>query len=435
VVAITLALATLALCFSTASAQEAPPAETPSPAAETPALQESTPTAEAPSPTLAVAQQPLIALDIRKTLLGSDIVQVGQLLTFTVRITNTGTVTITTLPLVDEYEPTILQPVPSLTQPPPATTDTAAGVLRWPDLTESFGRDLAPGQSVTVVTVFRAIRIDDEVINRARVEAAIGSGGETGGGARGEDRGVVEGGRVTVMKTLADQTVRADAPVVTFTLTLRNDGFAALVRAPVRDVFRSDLLRFRSSSPPPTSFDPATGALSWDDAIAAVGRSRLLPGETITITSVFALLGPVEDVVVNRGAAVDVRDEFGNAVQSPREAEVRIRLRGPASGTATTLLPYPLPETPAPAEEPRRERTTEPTATAPGVTPEPTTPLAATPVATPAIIPTTTPTVAVAGVVPAQLPRTGAGEERTAWLVAGLTLLALGAQLARRRRG
>ncbi len=395
-----------------------------------------TPTAPADEPPApALAPQQALRLEISKTLLGSDVVQVGQYLTFTIQVTNTGSMTVTTLPLVDEYETTILQP--ALDRITPAPTSSAAGVLRWTDLTDVFG-DLGPGQRVSVTAVFRAIRIDDEVINRARVEAASGIGG--GGGGSFEDRadGRVEGGRVIVEKRLVESFIRLDTPVISFTLSLRNDGFADVVRLPFDDTYRADLLRFARSDIPPDIHNPATGQLRWNDLLASTGRTRLRPQEVITFTTVFTVTGPIEDAVVNSANALDVADEFGNQVQSPRRAEVRIRVRGTTVETATPTPAPTLTATPAtPATEtaaPRRERTPTPAAPTATTSPVPvqtppnqtttpeTTPIGPT-TPTPTDVSATSPTPTPA--TPVGLPRTGS-EPGMLWLLllASLALLA-----------
>lgn len=355
--------ASTAAAAATATSTATPP-PTAAPASPTPAPTEPGAPPAAATPAAAPAQT--VRLEISKGLVGSDVVQVGQYLTFTIQITNSGSAVVTDLPLVDEFDPAVLQPAAGRTTPPP--TSSGPGVLRWADLTDSFG-DLDPGRSVTVTAVFRAVRIVDEVINRARVESGLGTGG--GGGAPVEDEagGAVEGGSVTVTKALVEGFINLDTPVISFTLSLRNDGYTDIVRAPLVDTYRTDLLRFVGASVPPDAHDPATGELRWDDLLAGLGVARLRPQETVSFTTAFSVTGPIEDAVVNSFNAVDVVDEFGNQVASPRRAEVRIRVAGPGAATATP--------TPEEEEERRPRRTATPTASA-------TAPAAESPTPTPA---------------------------------------------------
>src|SRR5262245_59023764 len=56
-----------------------------------------------------VHAQGTLALEITKTLEGGNVVRVGQYLTFTIRIVNTGTISIAQLPLFDQYDASILR--------------------------------------------------------------------------------------------------------------------------------------------------------------------------------------------------------------------------------------------------------------------------------------------------------------------------------------
>ncbi len=391
-----------------------------------------TPTATAP---IAPAPRQKLRLAISKTLLGSDVVQVGQYLTFTIRVTNTGGVVVTELPLVDEYETSILQPALDRMSPAPSTT--AAGVLSWNDLTDTFG-DLAPGESVAVTAVFRAIRIDDEVINRARVEAAIGSGGEGGGPFDDESEGEVEGGRVIVEKALIESFIRLDTPVISFTISLRNDGYADIVRAPLVDTYHADLLSFAEASVPPDAHNPATGELRWNDLLASLGVARLRPQEVISFTTTYTVAGPIDDLIANSADAVDVVDEFGNRVDSPRRAEVRIRIRGAETTSTPTATETPFSE----REEPR----TTPTASATPTTPISATPTAATPTlaasATPGVTASVTPGSGGGAPTPTgpdTLPLTGAQGAKAVsplltLIAAAVVALAVGIALSRIQR-
>jgi uncharacterized repeat protein (TIGR01451 family) len=78
----------------------------------------------------------------------------GEMLSFTIRITNTGSVTMTTVPLTDTYDANYLTYVTSV---PPSQDTISDGVLNWNDLTSTpagFGVDLAPGQSFVVIVNF-----------------------------------------------------------------------------------------------------------------------------------------------------------------------------------------------------------------------------------------------------------------------------------------
>jgi LPXTG-motif cell wall-anchored protein len=378
------------------------------------------------------AQTGTLSMEISKRLQGSDVIQVGQELTFTIRITNTGTISITTLPLIDEYESSILQlertiPLSSTNIVTPAT---GGGLITWSDLTTDtvFG-PLNPGQSIEIITVFRAIAPRVATVNRARIGAAVGFGGQEYAGDERSSTGDAIGGQVIVRKELVTDTVAASGLPLTFTITISNDGAADLTRIPLRDTFDLTYLQFASAIPTPTLTSTATiteGVLEWDNVLTGLGLTRLRPGEIITVTTVFTALRSVEAAFINRAEASGVRDEFDDEVQAPRQAEVPIRIiPGPAEATPTsTPTPSPVPrEEPQPRDTPVPATPTE----TPTQTPSPTVETTATPTPEAAGI-AATPTVAA----PATLPRTG-GSDHLLWAVIAALLLA-GAALALRFR-
>ncbi|MBO9340516.1 MAG: LPXTG cell wall anchor domain-containing protein [Roseiflexus sp.] len=374
------------------------------------------------------AQTGTLSMEISKRLQGSDVIQVGQELTFTIRITNTGTISITTLPLIDEYESSILQlertiPLSSTNIVTPAT---GGGLITWSDLTTDtvFG-PLNPGQSIEIITVFRAIAPRVATVNRARIGAAVGFGGQEYAGDGRSSTGDAIGGQVIVRKELVTDTVAASGLPLTFTITISNDGAADLTRIPLRDTFDLTYLQFASAIPTPTLTSTATiteGVLEWDNVLTGLGLTRLRPGEIITVTTVFTALRSVEAAFINRAEASGVRDEFDDEVQAPRQAEVPIRIiPGPAEATPTST---PTP-TSVPREEPQPRDT--PVPATPTATPTPTAENTATPTPETAGV-AATPTVAA----PATLPRTG-GSDHLLWAVIAALLLA-GAALALRFR-
>ncbi len=100
-------------------------------------------------------------------------VEVGDLVTFTIRVENTGGVPLSVIPLTDTFDPTFLRFVSAS----PAPDSAAAGTLTWNDLTGSG--DLAPGASITVQVVFEALAETSSTDNTATVSGATSQGGQT----------------------------------------------------------------------------------------------------------------------------------------------------------------------------------------------------------------------------------------------------------------
>ena len=98
----------------------------------------------------------IASADLTKSLNTPDPVRPGAPISFTIRITNTGSIWITTLPLQDSYDATFLTYGSGGNFATPASNDNVDdGVINWSDLTTSLG-DLPPGGSVSVIVWFNA---------------------------------------------------------------------------------------------------------------------------------------------------------------------------------------------------------------------------------------------------------------------------------------
>jgi hypothetical protein len=128
---------------------------------------------------------------VDKELLGGLIPQAGLPLTFTIVITNDGYTTMTVAPLVDTYDPTVLQF--SHAVPPPDLADAANGVLTWTDVTSWTG-DIPAHGAVSVTTVFTALTAIGNTANRAEVSGASDwYGNDLAGGADDVPITIIEG--------------------------------------------------------------------------------------------------------------------------------------------------------------------------------------------------------------------------------------------------
>ena len=403
-----------------------------------------------------------LGLEITKSLVGSRQVQVGAILEFTIRITNTGTVPITELQVVDEFVGSIVAPAgsgiyarpgdPPLSDTQPYTYD-GAETITWDLL--GGGQQLAAGESLAITVRLRAIRptSDLQVVNRARIERAVRNDGSQSGGGAAEAPAQPAGARLPMTKSLGVPVpVRVGQPI-TFTIVITNDGAVELTSLPLRDIYNPAALRFVSASPPPSAVNEPSGLLEWDDLLEITGRGLLRPGEAIRITTVYIALQNVRGAV-NQADVSGARDLYGNDIESS-QAEVPIFIVGPdetatteatADATATTAAT----STPQPDEEDQPERsstpTSAPTLAASVTSAAPSAPFtSATVTTTPeasvvstSVAETITPTSAASGGAggentPASLPKTGTSGDLGPWLFAALILLLAGGLALRRR--
>jgi LPXTG-motif cell wall-anchored protein len=376
-----------------------------------------------------------LGLEITKTLRGSAEVQIGQILEFTIRITNTGALPLTDLDLVDEFVGSIVAPVgsgpyakpgdPPLSDTTPFSYD-GSQTITWSLL--GGGKTLPTGGSLAVLVRLRAVHptADLQTVNRARIARAIRSDGGSAGGGDASVPARPDGARLPMSKSMgAPAPVAAGLPI-TFTIIITNESLIDIVSLPLRDVYNPSALRFESANPPPDSVDQVGGVLAWSDLLSTTGRAALRPGESIRIQTVYTALRDITDAV-NTAEVSGAKDEYGNAV-SPRQAQVPIRIVGPSetpgpSGPLPTDAPLPT-RTPFATAGPRLTEIAGRTATAAAQT---------APTATPTDTAQAAPTaVATTPVMPTSLPNTGeSGPSPLLWLIMGLALL--GAALALRR--
>ena len=92
------------------------------------------------------------ALSKENTTVASEIAP-GDPVSFTITITNTGDVWLTTIPVQDSYDNEYLTYVDAT---PASDDNNDDGVIDWSDITASTGEDLAPGESVSIIVNFTA---------------------------------------------------------------------------------------------------------------------------------------------------------------------------------------------------------------------------------------------------------------------------------------
>ncbi len=104
---------------------------------------------------------------VDKSLAAGLIPQAGLPVTYTIVITNNGFVTMTVMPLVDDYNPAWVEFHYAV--PPPDFVDLVRGVITWTDITSWTG-DIPAHGVVSVTTVFTALVSGSNITNTARTE-------------------------------------------------------------------------------------------------------------------------------------------------------------------------------------------------------------------------------------------------------------------------
>lgn len=297
-----------------------------------------------------------LGLEISKTLDGSEVVQVGQVLAFTIRIRNTGTLSITHLVIEDVFDDSIVEPsqvgtfAESGDPPPSIPPGTVSGnTITWDNVVENLpDQELGPGEEITLKVHLRAIHPSESLltVNYAAIKEAIARGGrkesDVGNDSYNDDVG---GNNAPVTKNLITPDPISAGMLVTYTIQVSNDGLVALDSIPLKDRYNPSVLAFVRAVPPPSSSDTANGELTWSDLLAITGRSQLEPGKTIEVITVFKALQAV-DGSLNEAEVNGASDRYGNTL-APREAQAPIRIIPAATDTATpTRTPTQVVATP-----------------------------------------------------------------------------------------
>ncbi|MBK8900469.1 MAG: hypothetical protein IPM53_04740 [Anaerolineaceae bacterium] len=110
------------------------------------------------------------SLPLEKRIMDGITPTAGLPLTFTIAITNEGAVTVTVLPLTENYDPDIIQF--SSAVPPPDFVDEITGILTWTDITSPLG-DLPAFSTISVTVVFTALTATNDSINQASISGAV----------------------------------------------------------------------------------------------------------------------------------------------------------------------------------------------------------------------------------------------------------------------
>jgi hypothetical protein len=266
----------------------------------------------------------------------SRVVRVGELLTFTIYITNTSGFTLTSVPMTDTYRADILRYAFVIPYGPDAQAIIgSSGLLTWYNIADPgmFG-PIVDGQVVSFTIGFTAEHPATAIVNAAGVHDALDESGSRSFDGNSQDSNDAVGGAAPVEKRLEPPGFTPEIGLpLTFTIVITNDGAAVMTELGLVDRYDPTALAFSYAIPPPTLVLTATGVISWADLTAYFGD---IPGDTaVTVTAVFTALpgiGLIE--TTNRAEVAGARDVYNN-VLAPGSDQVPITIIGAATPTPT----------------------------------------------------------------------------------------------------
>ena len=263
----------------------------------------------------------------------SNVVYVGEYLTFTIRVENQAAFTVTQLPLTDDYNEAVLGFVDA--NPAPDTVDAGAGQIDWNDITTFFG-DLAPGQVVTVVVGFIAEHPEPSVVNYAEAHDVISSGGPLQGSGDDSDESESVGGSAPLEKRIAEGVTPTVGLPITFNITITNDGYTTMTVVPLIEDYDPAFIEFSYAEPPPDFVDAVTGVLTWTDITSWTGDIPAFG--TIDVTVTFTALQSIVNTM-NAASVQGARDWYDNDLAGGADDVPIVIIEGP--GPAATATPTP----------------------------------------------------------------------------------------------
>lgn len=266
---------------------------------------------------------------------------IGETVSFTITVTNSGTIPLETVPLTDTYDPAKLDYVGA--NPAPDNVDEILGVLEWVDLTGPGSLD--PGLAIDVEVNFTAtastqpgytVNLGEVVDAKALDAERYVNGSDTA------EVAVVNVG-IAVEKELTEPAsgYAEIGETIVFTVTVSNPGDLPIQTVPFKDTYDPAKLEYLATAPPPDSVDALAGVLEWTDL---TGPGTLLPGDWVAVEISFEALDYTDyQGTLDLAEVIDAYVEDGLYLSGSDDASVMIL--SPVGGEVTltpiqTVSPY-----------------------------------------------------------------------------------------------
>ncbi len=234
----------------------------------------------------------------------SNVVQVGEVLSFTIAVTNNSVFSLTSVTLVDTYDQSVMAFARAI--PPPNSLNTVTGVITWDNV---VAPSLPLGQGITVTVIFTVEHPKPATVNFVRGQDIISGGTSLSQTAENSKTNEAIGGAAPVLKVMYPQTATPQIGLpITFAHIITNDGLAIMTVLPLTDVYNATYLDFNYAIPTPTVISPP-GTLVWTDLTTYFGD--LAPFQSVVVTTVFTATTQVISTVNSAGTG-GARDIFNN---------------------------------------------------------------------------------------------------------------------------
>jgi len=243
------------------------------------------------------------SIDLSKSLNRStNVVRVGEVLSFTIALTNNSLFSLTQVTLIDNYNQGVMAFAGATL--PPGGLNPATGVITW------NVAPVLPNETITLTLAFTAEHPQTAVVNYARAEDLVWADSSIGQSAETSRTQDAIGGAAPIYKSLyPPDTIPQAGLLITFTHIITNDGAAMMTRLPLTDTYDPAFLVFHSAIPTPTIISQSAGLLVWADLTDDFGD--LPPFSSIVVTTVFTAATQVVNTV-NSASTEGAIDQYNN---------------------------------------------------------------------------------------------------------------------------
>jgi|GEM_PF-2425329 len=259
-----------------------------------------------------ISQAQTGSLELTKTLNNSSpVVKVGDIISFTITLTNNASFTLTHVTLVDDYNQNVLGFVGAV--PLNDLHDPATGLITW---TNVASPPIALGQTLTFTLFFTAEHPQTLVVNFAKAQDITGTKNALSDTQAVDqvDETTVGGAPISKFLSPSSGPPQTGFPV-TFTHIITNDGAAFITFLPLTDTYDPAFLQFNFAIPTPTITSPP-GLLVWADLTTYFGN--ITPFQSIVITTVFTATAQ-GGTTINQASIEGARDEFNNDLTAAQD--------------------------------------------------------------------------------------------------------------------
>ena len=271
-----------------------------------------------------VQAQPSLTIKKQIIVPPGGIALVGETVFFEIVLANTGTTTITHLPLTDTYNPDCQ----SFLTADPEETIEVPGFIYW-----SNRGPLSPGSADTLIIVFSTTAPCGMALDTTSVCEAQDEFGDPVPSEEDIAGLVIVLPQIDIAKTIIDPAagVAAVGDAITFQVSVQNSGTTDISTVPLIDIFDPACLRYLSASPPPNQV--LSGLLVW----CCLGPIHA--GDQSTVAIQFTAESPC-GITVDTVKTFDVQDEYGFTVYGDMAA-AEVNLVLPELEITKTLIDPP----------------------------------------------------------------------------------------------